>query len=410
MKKSSAFSLAEIVIAMIIVMVISAFMMPYFKSDNKKLKMYAYTTVMNLQKGNSAVMSKYASMIPATANSSSCPPNKYSVGCKSCNSVQCTQCQEGFKLVQDSSGGTIKNVCQFTITETVDYIGIPQGYDGYCLRLADNFSLKEAAKCETKPAGDSTANLVFLNNTTIQGLSTPWILPYPGADYYFKNIVIDIDGDKGANKVWVDRVPMRIYAGNELNGTVLPVSCVQSSGDFTYNGTTKVIFDDSKRNLYCKQGWDASGAYANKNFLLDDKVNAYNVYRLQSSDENAVAEIVSESVSIMKASCSGYGATGVYSKEICSSFDDNVEDAANKKGIRIHPKCITNKECYNCWKDSANNMCPRNDDGADVANYEECKKIRDKYNPEDINCFMLPHKPSVGAGFIFNGMLDNLDM
>lgn len=411
MRKIKAFTLAEIIIAMIIVMIISAFMMPYLKPNQKKLKLYTYAAIVNLQKGNSALMGKYANLIPASANSSSCAINKYSVGCKTCNSTECTSCQDGYELVEDSLGGTIKHVCEFSATGSISYTGIPEGYDGYCLRMADSFTLKTAAECRTKPAGDATVNFVFSNNTTVQGISTPWILPYDGADYYFKNIVIDIDGEKGANKVWVDRVPLRIYAGNELNGTIMPVSCIESNGDFVYNGTTKVILDSTKRNLYCKQGFNATGAYANKNFLLDDDVTAYNVYRLKSSsDEESVAEMVSDGVSLMQASCSAYGDSGVFNKQTCSLYNDNVENATNKKGIRIHPKCITNKECYNCWKDTSNNICPRSDSGADVTDYENCKKIRDKYNPDDINCFMLPHKPSVGAGFIFNGLLDNMDM
>ena len=410
MKNKRAFTLTEIVVAMIIVMIISAIIVPNFKPKIQKLRFYAYATIMNIQKGNSAVMERYLTLLTPTTNSSSCAAAKYSVGCKSCSGNNCTACYPGYELDDYTAGGTTRKVCSYKETGTVSFIAIAAGYDGYCLRLADNFTLKQAAECKQKSAGDETVNMVFANGSTLQGLSTPWIKPYTDSEVQFKNIVLDIDGEKGANKVWVDRVPLRIFAGDISNGTVMPVSCKQGE-DVFYNGDTKVTLTTSQMNPYCKQKFDASGAWANKNFMLDDQVVSFDVYRLESTDENAVGKLVFGPTSLMRANCSGYGDTGMFHKKICASYtDDSNEDATNKKGYRIDKKCITKRQCNDCWKDSGNNICPRNDDGGDVSNYEDCMKIRDTYNPEDISCFMLPHKPSVGASFMVDGIMDSIDM
>ena len=72
MKNKRAFTLTEIVVAMIIVMIISAIIVPNFKPKIQKLRFYAYATIMNIQKGNSAVMERYLTLLTPTTNSSSC--------------------------------------------------------------------------------------------------------------------------------------------------------------------------------------------------------------------------------------------------------------------------------------------------------------------------------------------------
>ena len=411
MKKHNAFSLAEIAIAMIIIMIISSFAVGFFKPNAQKARLFTYAAIMNLQKGNSAVMGKYQSLLADSINPAQCPAKDYSYGCTSCSppNIDCLACEKSYKLVTDSKGGTPKKVCQNIYTESISYYGIASDKDGYCLRLADNFTLKGTPYCDRKEAGDATVNFRFANGSTIQGLATPWVKPFANSEFQFKNIVYDINGEDGANKVWVDRIPLRIYAEGAVNGTVMPVNCTENK-DVVYDGDTEIILTEKQKNPYCKQKWDATGAVANKNFLLDNQVISFDVYRLESTDETAVGKLVLGSQSLMQANCKAYGDTGLFHRKECSAINDNIDDAANKKGIRIDQKCITSRECHRCWKDNSSNMCPRADNGQDVVDFESCMAIRNKYNPEDINCFMLPHKPSVGASFIFNGMLDNLSL
>ena len=54
----------------------------------------------------------------------------------------------------------------------------------------------------------------FVNGVTVKGVASEWVIPFENAEYQFKNIEIDIDGNKGMNRLWVDRFPMRVFKGS----------------------------------------------------------------------------------------------------------------------------------------------------------------------------------------------------
>ena len=434
MKKYSAFTLAEITVAMIIVMIISAFGVSYFKPNSQKARLFLYGAIMNLQKGNTAISSKYTFLEPRFPNSASCPPDKYSMGCIECSTgakcnsegqCSCTKCAIGYGTPAGpgadyanptawAPGGTAINVCISENEENPSFPIIDKNQDLYCLRLQDNFALKKPADCSTDngaiSTGDPRVNLEFENGLTVQGLSTPWQTK-AGLTYKYKDFVIDIDGNKGANKVWVDRFPLRVYSGDTKNAVVTPVNCINGQ-DIAYKKATETTTEavTLTTNPYCKQKWSADGSYANKNFLLDNQVISYDIYKLDSSEEDSLARIIIPNVSLLRASCIGYGHEGMFDKQECAKHNDTLEDGTVKTGIKMDKRCVTSYACKRCWQDSSANYCPWGENGEEITSLSACETLREKYNPENITCFMLPHRPSASAGVIFNGMLDNVDL
>ncbi len=416
MRKIKAFTLAEIAISLIIIMILSALAMNYIRPNTQKLKLFAYAGMANLQKANSGIISKYSSLVAVSANPSSCSAATYSVGCQSCSGSNCTACMSGFTIVEYSDAVIPRKVCQNNDTKTVSFNSIPSGYDGYCLRLADSFTVKGAPNCQTKSAGDATANFTFANGSTFQGLSTPWITPYTNSEIKYKNIVFDMDGQKGANKIWVDRVPLRVYSGGNLDGMVTSVDCTTGGDNYFFNGDTLISLSAANKNPYCKQGWSATGTRVEKNFLIDNEIISFDIFKSDPDRveggkviSSNIARMIIPDASIMLANCVAYGGRGMFHKKSCASFSTTDENAKDKAGYRIDPRCVTATLCKSCLQGGVN-ICPRKDDGNNVGSESECLTIRNKYNPQDIECFIQPHKPSAGAGFIMNGTLDGLDM
>jgi len=117
--------------------------------------------------------------------------------------------------------------------------------DWYCLYLADSFSLTANPECEktTDTDGLGNVNLRFPNGIVFQGIASEWKLMYDGL--YYKDFIIDADGEKGSNKIGIDRYPMRVYRGNthqgiSIDGMVIPVECGK---DYVYDK------DDNKITL-----------------------------------------------------------------------------------------------------------------------------------------------------------------
>ena len=178
MKIKPAWSLAELVLALVIIAVISISMIASFKPQNNQTRIFVYSTIRNLTKGNIALIDKYAD------------------------------------IINDSDA------------------------TWYCKNLLDMFSLTGSANC----ANNSSPNATFANGVQVKGLHGAWVDPTSGdfrAMYKYKEIVIDIDGfSNGLNKIGADQIPMRIYKSDSFKGGVLPSDC---SGSKLYDLNDKYV-------------------------------------------------------------------------------------------------------------------------------------------------------------------------
>ena len=329
--KKQAWTMAELAVAIVIILIISCICTSIFKPNIQKAKFYAYAAVNNIRKGNAAVIEK---------------------------------------------SNTLKG-------DDID------GNDWYCLNLADNFSLDSAINCSTT-AGNDDVNISFPNGTTVMGLASAWKAPYEGANFFYKNILIDIDGpSNGKNKVWVDRFPMRIIAGSGkgAEGLVMPINCLN---DVVYNSSQgkDIAVDESAKSPYCP----SSGA---KNYGIDDQILTYDIYRLDSKAEGAKAHTVASLLSPMQADCAAYGGKiGYYSVEECAGA-----------GFKILSACAVASNCSS-YKTS---------DGTaytfpDTSTTEDgCSTIAQEKNPDGLSCFAIPHKPSGGTSFIMQALIGDID-
>lgn len=347
----NGWTLAELMFAIIIILIITGLLIHIFKPNTQKARIFMYAMIKNINKGNSAVMEKYSSIALDDENDE----------------------------------------------------------DWYCVHFADMFTLKSVPKCD-KTLANKDVNLEFPNGVTIQGLANDWLVPYDGAEYSMKNIVVDIDGQKGKNKIWVDRFPLKILNGGKYTGTVRIVDC---SDDSVYNTNDLKVTLTTNTGLspYCKQKFDATGTAVSKgisktvksgtNIDYDANLITYDVYRATSSDGASKAKLVASALSPMEADCAAYGGDGVYNREVC---------AQNK--IKMAYRCATATFCETCatTKNGAS-ICPPDPDNDDVqTTTTSCATVAGKYNADNLQCFTLLHKPNLGMNFFLDAVIGEIDM
>ena len=124
--KKNGWTFAELLVALIIVVILSGFVLNTVKTSDKKQAMYLYSTLRNLKGATALVIEKL---------------------------------EEKKTIVTDD-----------TVT-----IGGNEN-SKYCVGIADSMNLGAAADCKTTSnTTDTTVNLEFPNGIQIQGLTTPWI-------------------------------------------------------------------------------------------------------------------------------------------------------------------------------------------------------------------------------------------
>ena len=340
--KKYAWTLAEMVIVIIILFMLSGLCVSLFKPDTQKAKICLYAAIRNITRGNITIIEKY---------------------------------------------------------ETLMKHDDPEAEeDWYCTQFADAFTLDTEANC-SKDADEGDINIRFAHGVTIQGLASDWVQPFADSSYYYKNIVVDIDGSDGMNRLWVDRFPLRIISGSNKGAEGLVVTVTCGDNDLVYNDKAEphavVAVAPAAKNPYCSNGFTPSGDAVNKNFALSKDILTYDVYRAISTEPDSKAELITTSVSPMEADCMAYGdQTGYYSTAECDSAK-----------IRIKGKCATKQNCGTC----TNNTCPMNQEGTSATDHDGCSELAGVLNPNDISCFAIVHKPSGGASFMLQALIGDID-
>lgn len=344
--KNKAWTLMELVICIFIIILISSFLIKNFKPAPQKARIFLYAAMKNLSQANALVIDKKSS------------------------------------LMSDPSENVVDD------------------NDAYCLALADNMTLEKTPDCNKTNHADYKVNLVFPNGLSIMGLTSDWIVPYPDADYAYKNILVDVDGSKGKNQLFIDRFPLRVYDSGNYMGMVMPVNC-GTSFDKVYDTEGNVI--PQTINPYCKG--------KTVHFLSDNKILSYDIYRADSteevkanpSDEDSVgmrAFVKRGLLSPEEADCQAYGGYGMLTKYNCNAL-----------GIRILDVCTTEEICDECH-DTTNgiDICPLDENDVPTATKEACLAVKNAKNPNDIKCFTYLHKPSGGANIMLNVALEEVDL
>lgn len=275
MKKYQAWTLVEMVIAIIIITILSLVCLSNFKPNIQKTKVYIYAVMKNITSANMVIAEKY--------------------------------------------------------DDSLDDETYEGDNDWYCIHLADTFNLTTPVKCE-KTLGKDTINMRLPNGVEIKGLTNEW-LEAPSSEYYIKNILVDIDGfDKGLGKLWVDQFPLRIYNGSIYTGQVVPTNCAddgidETSSDYTGSDDDVSTKPHSYKSPYCKGN--------TTNTAMDDTIITYDVYKAESADETSRAVLVASNLSLMEADCGAYGGSGIYKAKQCDSNARILPECATVQNCAI---------------------------------------------------------------------------
>lgn len=351
--KKSAWTLAELTIAIIVLIILCRASMTISKNINiNKSKIFIYSAIRNLTMGNIAIMEM-------PANNESFYPD---------------------------SAGVADN--DSTVTN-----------DWYCIYLADSFSLSANPNC-SKTAANTAVNLRFPNGITFQGIASPWQTAYDGL--YYKNIVIDADGEDGMNKVGVDRFPVRVFRGSTFKGTsvdgmVIPVEC---GNDVIYDQNGSAI---ALSTPYCTHGFTMTKGSANNKIASDDSVITQNIYRVTDGKNSTKATIIAGSLSTIAADCKAYAGKGFYSEAHCKAY-----------GITLLERCAHASTCEDC---ATYGICPNggSEDACNTLAESNKLDVPDADNPSvtektGFQCFTLINKPTAGMGMFGSAVLGDIDM
>ena len=351
MNKKPAWTLAELVIALLFIITISVIGISVFNPNVQKSKIYIYAFLKNLTAANSAIITNKGDII---GNNAEMPD-----------------------------------------------------YDWYCMQLADSLTTTYY-DCEIEADDDTNAkkvNIILPNGVTIQGLTNPWKTPNcTGCDYQFKNILVDIDGEKGLNKLWSDRFPLRIYQGGDLSGQIQTINCDEQEV-YQSDGTIVSLTVDDGFSPYCYKGFNMEKGAAGGNFWQDKEIVTYDVYKQDTENEESSAKLVASAQSLLDADCGAYGGEGYFTKKQCSDYSK-----------RIFTLCATDDLCNKCVSTESNNsydICPYRDPDDTTLGYTNettCIDAVNEFNVKKDSCFMVLHKPGMPLPIFLQGIVSQLDM
>lgn len=174
----------------------------------------------------------------------------------------------------------------YTKNDTVDIL---------CETLAKRYALR-GMNCKITKKGNIEKNFSFgKTKVTVYGMNAPAFF-HDGT--MVKDIIIDIDGDKGVNIIGVDRIPVRIYSSGRMGGMLSPVNC---------------NVEDKKRYLMdisslCSIG--NSTNYMDAKFPL-----SYNV--LQVGGKKGESRYIGKNISFLRADCTAYGSELLGMDDFC---------------------------------------------------------------------------------------------
>ncbi len=168
--------------------------------------------------------------------------------------------------------------------------------DKLCIALSNKYSTN-LTNCQVSNRGALLPNLnLGKTKITIYGMN---MLPYSHGGTLVKDIIIDIDGEKGENTIGVDRTPVRVYSSGRMGGMLSPVNCRKE----------EVKRYDMIHSHVCPYGTEI-------NFYDTKRPFAYNI--LQVGGKNGASRYVGKNVSFLRADCSAYGSELLDVGEFCT--------------------------------------------------------------------------------------------
>lgn len=194
MKKIYGWTMVEMVVAMIILIILTGVCLTVYKPNVQKAKIVLYATMKNLTAANRAI-------IEGIENGRYTSPNELNM----------------------SGAGTADTY--------------------YCKYLAEVLSV-DATGCND--------SITLPGKIQITGLSNPWVT-ITSADFEVKDVLVSIEG---GSRFGVNKFPLRIYNGSGYSGMVQVIDCTSadSAKKINVDGSTKDFSDakaSSSYSAYC---------------------------------------------------------------------------------------------------------------------------------------------------------------
>jgi len=344
--KKFAFTLAELTICIVALLILCAASMTVTKNINiNKSKIYIFAALRNLTMGNIAISEM-------EVNNGSFYPS------------------EGQAYDADAS----------------------KTNDWYCIYLSDPLSLVENPTC-AKNTSEDTVNLRFPTGTTFKGIASQWQNAYK--DLFYKDILIDADGEEGMNKLGVDQYPFRIFrganhAGTIIDGMIYPVEC---GNDKMYYKDGDSITSTTLSSPYC---------YGKSNKIAsDDSVITYNIFKVTDGERPNKATMVGGRMSTIEADCKAFGGLGFYHGRTCAEY-----------GFKLMERCAHESTCEICEE---HGTCPNGGSKSDcdtlaTNNMINAKQEDGTYVKTGFQCFTLLNTPTSGLGVVGSAIFGDMSL
>ncbi|MBR3605182.1 MAG: hypothetical protein IKL52_04050, partial [Candidatus Gastranaerophilales bacterium] len=167
--------------------------------------------------------------------------------------------------------------------------------DKLCVALANKYS-NGNGQCQVSKRAAILPNFkIGKTKVTIYGMN---MQPYHGNGTLVKDIIIDVNGEKGENTFGIDRTPVSIYSHGRMGGMLSPANC--RAEDVTRYGM--------RYSHVCPAGVEL-------NFYDSKRPLAYNI--MQVGGKNGSSRYVGRNVSFLRADCAAFGSELIGMEEFC---------------------------------------------------------------------------------------------
>ena len=368
-----AWTMAEMAVAMVIVIILSYASLSSTKmTSNNQGKFLMYATMKNIMYANGAISDKYGEFYPESQYKADVAAGSFS------GNWYCSQMKEMLTTTNEPNCASASTTFNF-----------PNGVKVYGL------------------AGNWQYPYTFRNTDSIACTSNTFCSA--AADFYYRNIMVDVNGDSKPNTVGVDRFLLRIYRGFTPLGTDISGQVYPRCGTYDYTidptGATKQLTS-------IVSGSGVPACVSGENFIDDNEIISYNIYRPdrtlsgEVTGKEVTASLIAGKLSLLKADCMAYGGNGIFNKYQCSQAQ-----------YYIHPECAHYDLCVDCSgklfdNDSLSyNVCP-----AGYRSASACQTKATANNPTASDdtpnqpCFITINRPTGGLGFFAGAVMGELDM
>lgn len=174
------------------------------------------------------------------------------------------------------------------------YESLTQDNDPFCEILKDKYD--NTGSCNVGVI-NAQGNIKLPKGITLHGFENR---PIKSDGTLVKDIIIDVNGQKGENVLGVDRAPIRIYSSGRMGGKISPVNCK----------TSDVRDYGLEYSYICTAGVDI-------NFM--DSKTPFNFSILQIGGKKGESRYIAKNVTFLRADCMAFGGELIGALELCET-------------------------------------------------------------------------------------------